>query len=226
MFSTPRYVIKGGECDRRGRRAARRRRPGTSCASASISIEEIERTLRAAVRGAVQRAVRQLPRARAVAAGARPQGPRRARRERAMRLADAEVVDTFAEAFPMWAARIVITAESSGWADTGRPLADRLRHLGDRLQVRGRHRARARSRPRRPTAGRASARCCSPPIATGWPSGWSSASARACSPALRRPASTGWKARRRSTSAASCASSATAIRPARCSTGAATGGCR
>ena len=34
-----------------------------------------------------------------------------------MRLADAEVVDTFAEAFPMWAARIVITAESSGWAD-------------------------------------------------------------------------------------------------------------
>ena len=35
-----------------------------------------------------------------------------------MRLADAEVVDTFAEAFPMWAARIVITAETSGWADT------------------------------------------------------------------------------------------------------------
>ena len=35
-----------------------------------------------------------------------------------MRLAEAEVVDTFAEAFPMWAARIVITAETSGWADT------------------------------------------------------------------------------------------------------------
>jgi formylmethanofuran--tetrahydromethanopterin N-formyltransferase len=35
-----------------------------------------------------------------------------------MRLADAEVVDTFAEAFPMWAARIVITAETPGWADT------------------------------------------------------------------------------------------------------------
>jgi formylmethanofuran--tetrahydromethanopterin N-formyltransferase len=33
-----------------------------------------------------------------------------------MRLADAEVVDTFAEAFPMWGARIVITAESAGWA--------------------------------------------------------------------------------------------------------------
>jgi formylmethanofuran--tetrahydromethanopterin N-formyltransferase len=33
-----------------------------------------------------------------------------------MRLAEAEVVDTFAEAFPMWGARIVITAESAGWA--------------------------------------------------------------------------------------------------------------
>jgi formylmethanofuran--tetrahydromethanopterin N-formyltransferase len=33
-----------------------------------------------------------------------------------MRLADAEVVDTFAEAFPMWGARIVITAESAAWA--------------------------------------------------------------------------------------------------------------
>jgi formylmethanofuran--tetrahydromethanopterin N-formyltransferase len=33
-----------------------------------------------------------------------------------MRLADAEVVDTFAEAFPMWGARIVITAETAAWA--------------------------------------------------------------------------------------------------------------
>ena len=33
-----------------------------------------------------------------------------------MRLADTEVVDTFAEAFPMWGARIVITAESPAWA--------------------------------------------------------------------------------------------------------------
>ena len=111
----PRYVIKGGRvivedgelrADAGRGPPARRRR----------SRREIERTLRAAVRGAVQRAVRELPRARAVAAGARAPGPRPARRERAMRLADAEVVDTFAEAFPMWAARIVITAESSGWA--------------------------------------------------------------------------------------------------------------
>src|SRR5688572_17357429 len=34
-----------------------------------------------------------------------------------MRLADTEVVDTFAEAFPMWGARIVITAETPGWAE-------------------------------------------------------------------------------------------------------------
>jgi formylmethanofuran--tetrahydromethanopterin N-formyltransferase len=33
-----------------------------------------------------------------------------------MRLGDAEVVDTFAEAFPMWGARIVITAQTPAWA--------------------------------------------------------------------------------------------------------------
>ena len=33
-----------------------------------------------------------------------------------MRLHDAEVVDTFAEAFPMWGVRIVVTAETPGWA--------------------------------------------------------------------------------------------------------------
>jgi formylmethanofuran--tetrahydromethanopterin N-formyltransferase len=33
-----------------------------------------------------------------------------------MRLHDAEVVDTFAEAFGMWGARIVVTAESPDWA--------------------------------------------------------------------------------------------------------------
>jgi formylmethanofuran--tetrahydromethanopterin N-formyltransferase len=33
-----------------------------------------------------------------------------------MRLGDTEVVDTFAEAFPMWGARIVITADSPAWA--------------------------------------------------------------------------------------------------------------
>jgi formylmethanofuran--tetrahydromethanopterin N-formyltransferase len=33
-----------------------------------------------------------------------------------MRLHEAEVVDTFAEAFPMWGARIVVTAETPAWA--------------------------------------------------------------------------------------------------------------
>jgi formylmethanofuran--tetrahydromethanopterin N-formyltransferase len=40
-----------------------------------------------------------------------------------MRLHDAEVVDTFAEAFGMWGARIVVTADSPEWAQTaGRSL--------------------------------------------------------------------------------------------------------
>jgi formylmethanofuran--tetrahydromethanopterin N-formyltransferase len=40
-----------------------------------------------------------------------------------MRLSGAEVVDTFAEAFPMWGARIVVTAESPAWAhEAGRSL--------------------------------------------------------------------------------------------------------
>jgi formylmethanofuran--tetrahydromethanopterin N-formyltransferase len=34
-----------------------------------------------------------------------------------MRLHDAEVVDTFAEAFPMWGARIVVTAGTPAWAE-------------------------------------------------------------------------------------------------------------
>ena len=34
-----------------------------------------------------------------------------------MRLHDAEVEDTFAEAFGMWGARIVVTADSPGWAE-------------------------------------------------------------------------------------------------------------
>jgi formylmethanofuran--tetrahydromethanopterin N-formyltransferase len=40
-----------------------------------------------------------------------------------MRLHDAEVEDTFAEAFPMWGARIVVTADSPRWAEhAGRSL--------------------------------------------------------------------------------------------------------
>jgi formylmethanofuran--tetrahydromethanopterin N-formyltransferase len=40
-----------------------------------------------------------------------------------MGLHGVEVVDTFAEAFPMWAARVVITAETEGWAaEAGRSM--------------------------------------------------------------------------------------------------------
>jgi len=40
-----------------------------------------------------------------------------------MRLHGAEIVDTFAEAFPMWGARVLITADTSGWAlEAGRSM--------------------------------------------------------------------------------------------------------
>ena len=97
-----------------------------------------------------------------------------------MKLHGAEIVDTFAEAFPMWGARVVITAATPAWALEAGPLDDRLRHLGDRLQVRGGHRARARPRRDARRAARASARCCSRWTARAWASGWSSASASAC----------------------------------------------
>ena len=79
-----------------------------------------------------------------------------------MRLADAEVVDTFAEAFPMWAARIVITAETAGWADTAaRSLTGFATSvIGCKCEA---GIERELDPPRRPTAGRASARCCSRP---------------------------------------------------------------
>ena len=94
-----------------------------------------------------------------------------------MKLHGAEIVDTFAEAFPMRGARVVITAATPAWA-LEVSLDDRLRHVGDRVQVRGGHRAReldvddARLGPGRS--------CCSRWTATGWPSGSSSASARPC----------------------------------------------
>ena len=43
--------------------------------------------------------------------------------ENAMQLHDAEIVDTFAEAFPMWGARVVITAATPAWAlEAGRSM--------------------------------------------------------------------------------------------------------
>ena len=68
----------------------------------------------------------------------------------------------------------------AGVGARGGALDDRLRHLGDRLQVRGGHRARARSGRDARRAARASARCCSRWTARAWASGWSSASGSAC----------------------------------------------
>ena len=53
------------------------------------------------------------------------------------------VTDTFAEAFPMTAARVIVTAETAGLGRGRRPDDDRLRDQRDLLRRRGRHRARA-----------------------------------------------------------------------------------
>ena len=52
--------------------------------------------------------------------------------------------DTFAEAFGMRATALVITADTRALGAAGGADDDRLRHLGDRLRLRGRHRSRAR----------------------------------------------------------------------------------
>ena len=114
MFATPRYVIKGGRVVVRDGElvealagdllrvggAARPRRRGRPAGS---------------LRGALHRAVRQLSRDRAVAARAGAAG--RGGAAGMMRLHGAEVEDTFAEAFGMWGARIVVTADTPGWAE-------------------------------------------------------------------------------------------------------------
>jgi hypothetical protein len=51
--------------------------------------------------------------------------------------------DGFAEAFPMKATRLLITARLGA---TGSGLGDRLRDFGDRLRLRGRHRTRTHAR--------------------------------------------------------------------------------
>ena len=176
MFAAPRYVIKDGHAvvedgelreTGRGPPAARRRRVRP----------EHRADARGAVRGPLQRAVRELSRARAVAARARAH---RRRAGVAMRLHGAEIEDTFAEAFPMWGARVRDHRGDAGVGARGGPLDDRLRHLGHRLQVRGGHRARARRRRDARRAARASACCCSPWTARASASGWSSASGSPC----------------------------------------------
>ena len=118
MFAAPRYVLKDGHpvvedgelrevqpgppaARRRGVRPEHRAHPGK------------------ALRGPLQRAVRELSGAGTVAARARAYR----RRGAAMKLHGAEIVDTFAEAFPMWGARVVITAATPEWAlEAGRSM--------------------------------------------------------------------------------------------------------
>ena len=164
MFAAPRYVIKGGRVVVRDGELRRGGSRATCCASARRTTRAIERRpARRCSRSATPCSSTTIPvrepwllePARTVAAG-----------PRVMQLHGAEVVDTFAEAFTMWGARIVDhRRRRRRWARARGALADRLRHVGDRLQVRGGDRARARRRARRPTGARASPRCCSPSTA-------------------------------------------------------------
>ena len=111
MFATPRHVIKDGRPvveDGELREAG----PGRLLRVGAEYDPSIESTLESALRGPLQRAVRELSGARAMAARARAHRHRGA----AMKLHGAEIVDTFAEAFPMWGARVVITAATPAWA--------------------------------------------------------------------------------------------------------------
>ena len=222
MFAAPRYVIKDGHAvveDGELREAG----PGRLLRVGAEYDPSIEPTLEELFEDRYSVPVRELSRDRAVAARARSH---RRRGSRVMKLHGAEIVDTFAEAFPMWGARVVITAATPALGARGRPLDDRLRDLGDRLQVRGGHRARARTRrdPGR-AAGRQRAAVRDGPRGRRQAAGRARRAERA-DVADERPASTAWTPRTPSTSAGSCGTSATAIRPARCSTGSATGACR
>ena len=111
MFAAPRYVIKDGQAvvedgELRWGGAGRLLRVGSRVRP------EHRAHAREAVRGPLQRAVRELSGAGAVAARA---GAHR-HRGAAMKLHGAEIADTFAEAFPMWGSRVVITAATPEWA--------------------------------------------------------------------------------------------------------------
>ena len=214
MFAAPRYVIKDGRAvvedgELREAVAGRLLRVGADYDPS------IEPTLEKLFEDRYSVQFASYPVTRAVAARA---GAHR-RRGAAMKLHGAEIADTFAEAFPMWGARVVITAATPAWALEAGALDDRLRDVGDRLQVRGGHRARARARrDARRAAGRQRAAVRDGPRGRGQAAGRARRAVRADLPdgrLLQRPGGRG----RRSTSAASCATSATAIRRARCSTG-------
>ena len=114
MFATPRYVIKGGRVVVRDGELVEAI-PGDLLRVSGAARPRRRRRPPRPLRGALHRAVRQLSRDRAVAARAGAAG--RGGAAGMMRLHDAEVEDTFAEAFGMWGARIVVTADTPGWAE-------------------------------------------------------------------------------------------------------------
>ena len=156
MFATPRYVIKGGELaveDGDLRRAD----DGLLLSSHAAFDPEVSRVLEPLfgerytvafehypVRDPALREPARIVEASSVSGYA---------------LGATEVADTFAEAFPMRYARLVITAATDAWAHEAARSATGLCHLGDRLQVRGGDRTAARRRAdaRRPAGDRRAA---------------------------------------------------------------------
>ena len=177
-----------GRARGRARRRARRGARGRPAARPRRYDPAVEDVLRDRFERALHRAVRQLPGHASPGCSSRrggsPRGardaPARRRGRRHVRRGVRDVGRADRRSPPT----------TPGWARRSGALADRLRDVGDRVQVRGGDRARARRRPRRPTGARASPRCCSRPTRRAWASGSSSASARPCSPARPPPAST------------------------------------
>ncbi len=156
---------------------------------------------------------------------ARPD-PFELRAMRALTVNGIRIDDTFAEAFGMRATALVITADTRALGAAGGGDDDRLRHLGDRLRLRGRHRSRAAAAR---DAGRAARRARAAVRGLDQPNCRSScrtASASACSPARARPAMRASTARSSCGSATRCATSATAGRFPSASAAGATGACR
>ena len=143
-----------------------------------------------------------------------------------MKLHGAEIVDTFAEAFPMWGARVVITAATPAWAlEAGRSMTGFATSvIGCKCEASIERELDADETPDgRPGVsallfamdqegvGKRLVERVGQTVLTCPDDG-----------VLQRPGGRGHRRRRR----ASCGSSATATRPARSSTGAGTGACR
>ena len=174
MFAAPRYVIKDGHAvveDGELREAG----PGRLLRVGAEYDPSIEPTLEKLFEDRYSVQFSSYPVHRAVAARARPHR----RRGAAMKLHGAEIADTFAEAFPMWGARVVITAATPAWAlEAARSMTGFATSvIGCKCEA-GIERELAPDET--PTGGRASARCCSRWTARASASGWSSASGNAC----------------------------------------------